>query len=154
MTDSNYDDIINLPHHVSRRHPQMSLYSRAAQFAPFAALSGYEEAIAETARCTVREAELIEDDRQLLDRKLSCLSSRLTEHPVVSITYFQPDMKKSGGKYMIATGIVREIDERGRMIRMDDGKLICIDTIAAMESEVFAPDGDQLSENGPAVLSW
>ena len=95
----------------------------------------------------------MEDDRQLLDRKLSCLSSRLTEHPVVSITYFQPDMKKSGGKYMIATGIVREIDERGRMIRMDDGKLICIDTIAAMESEVFAPDGDQLSENGPAVLS-
>ena len=88
----------------------MSLYSRAAQFAPFAALSGYEEAIAETARCTVREAELMEDDRQLLDRKLSCLSSRLTEHPVVSITYFQPDMKKSGGKYMIATGIVREID--------------------------------------------
>ena len=141
MTDSNYDDIINLHHHVSRRHPQMSLYSRAAQFAPFAALSGYEEAIAETARCTVREAELMEDDRQLLDRKLSCLSSSLTEHPVVSITYFQPDMKKSGGKYMIATGIVREIDER-------------IDTIAAMESEVFAPDGDQLSENGPAVLSW
>ena len=63
MTDSNYDDIINLHHHVSRRHPQMSLYSRAAQFAPFAALSGYEEAIAETARCTVREAELMEDDR-------------------------------------------------------------------------------------------
>lgn len=89
MTD-NYDDIIHLPRHVSKRHPQMSLYNRAAQFAPFAALTGYGAAIAETARQTSPKIEMMEDDRQLMDRKLSILSSHLEEEPTISITFFSP----------------------------------------------------------------
>lgn len=89
MTD-NYDDIIHLPRHVSKRHPQMSLYNRAAQFAPFAALTGYGAAIAETARQTSPKIEMMEDDRQLMDRKLSILSSHLEEEPTISITFSSP----------------------------------------------------------------
>ena len=87
MTET-YDDIIHLPHHVSKRHPQMSLYNRAAQFAPFAALTGYEEAIIETARLTAPKVDMMEDNQQLLDRKLALLSHSLREQPTVSITYF------------------------------------------------------------------
>lgn len=103
MTET-YDDIIHLPHHVSKRHPQMSLYNRAAQFAPFAALTGYEEAIIETARLTAPKVDMMEDNQQLLDRKLALLSHSLREQPTVSITYFQPDKKKSGGQYLTFTG--------------------------------------------------
>ena len=85
MTD-NYDDIIHLPRHVSKRHPQMSLYNRAAQFAPFSALTGYGDAIAETARQTNPKIEMMEDDRQLMDRKLSILTTYLEEEPAITIT--------------------------------------------------------------------
>ena len=105
MTET-YDDIIYLPHHVSKRHPQMSLYNRAAQFAPFAALTGYEEAIIETARLTAPKVDMMEDNQQLLDRKLVLLSHSLREQPTVSITYFQPDKKKSGGQYLTITGVI------------------------------------------------
>lgn len=96
MTD-NYDDIIHLPRHVSKRHPQMSLYNRAAQFAPFSALTGYGDAIAEAARQTNPKIEMMEDDRQLMDRKLSILTTHLEEEPTITITYFQPDGRKDGG---------------------------------------------------------
>ena len=139
MTDS-YDDILHLPHHVSKRHPQMSLYNRAAQFAPFAALAGYGEAIAETARPTVPEVELEEDGRRLLDRRLIELATCLAGHPVVSITYFQPDARKAGGTYVVAKGVVKEIHDDGRMIQMEDGGLIRIDAIVALEGDVFLPD--------------
>ena len=139
MTD-NYDDIIHLPRHVSKRHPQMSLYNRAAQFAPFAALTGYGAAIAETARQTSPKIEMMEDDRQLMDRKLSILSSHLEEEPTISITFFQPDGRKAGGHYLTITGVVKAIRTNERIIIMKDRKKISIDAIVGLEGEVFSPN--------------
>ena len=138
MTD-NYNDIIHLPRHVSKRHPQMSLYNRAAQFAPFSALTGYGEAIAETARQTNPKIEMMEDDRQLMDRKLLLLTNHLEEEPMVSITFFQPDGRKSGGQYLTITGVVKAIRTNERIIIMKDRTKISIDTIVGLEGEVFSP---------------
>ena len=139
MTD-NYDDIIYLPRHVSKRHPQMSLYNRAAQFAPFAALTGYGEAIAETARQTAPKIEIMEDDRQLMDRKLLLLTNHLEEEPTITITYFQPDGRKSGGQYLTITGVVKAIRTNERIIIMKDRTKISIDAIVGLEGEVFSPN--------------
>ena len=94
-----YDDIINLSHHVSSRHPQMPMMNRAAQFSPFAALTGYDDAVRETARLTDEKIELDEYEKEELDRKIQWLGSHLDEHIPVSITYFQPDDRKAGGTY-------------------------------------------------------
>ena len=93
----NYDDIIDLPHHVSETHPPMSRADRAAQFSPFAALTGYDAAVRETARMTERRIELDEGVKAELNARLNCILEHLSEHPQVSITYFMPDEKKSGG---------------------------------------------------------
>ena len=137
MTD-NYDDIIHLPHHVSKRHPQMSLYNRAAQFAPFSALTGYEEVIAETARQTNPKIEIMEDDRQLMNRKLSILTTCLEEEPTITITYFQPDGRKDGGQYLTITGVVKAIRTNERIIILKDKKKISIDAIIGLEGELFS----------------
>lgn len=139
MTET-YDDIIHLPHHVSKRHPQMSLYNRAAQFAPFAALTGYEEAIIETARLTAPKVDMMEDNQQLLDRKLALLSHSLIEQPTVSITYFQPDKKKTGGQYLTVTGVIKCIRDSERIIRMADGKRVSIDTIISIDGDIFSSE--------------
>lgn len=139
MTET-YDDIIHLPHHVSKRHPQMSLYNRAAQFAPFAALTGYEEAIIETARLTAPKVDMMEDNQQLLDRKLALLSRSLREQPTVSITYFQPDKKKTGGQYLTITGVIKCIRESERVILMADGKRLSIDTIISIDGDIFSSE--------------
>lgn len=139
MTET-YDDIIHLPHHVSKRHPQMSLYNRAAQFAPFAALTGYEEAIIETARLTAPKVDMMEDNQQLLDRKLVLLSHSLREQPTVSITYFQPDKKKSGGQYLTVTGVIKSIRDSERVILMADGKSVSIDTIISIDGDIFSSE--------------
>lgn len=139
MTET-YDDIIHLPHHVSKRHPQMSLYNRAAQFAPFAALTGYEEAIIETARLTAPKVDMMEDNQQLLDRKLALLSRSLREQPTVSITYFQPDKKKTGGQYLTITGVIKCIRDSERVILMADGKRVSIDTIISIDGDIFSSE--------------
>lgn len=139
MTET-YDDIIHLPHHVSKRHPQMSLYNRAAQFAPFAALTGYEEAIIETARLTAPKVDMMEDNQQLLDRKLALLSRSLREQPTVSITYFQPDKKKTGGQYLTVTGVIKTIRDSERVILMADGKSVSIDTIISIDGDIFSSE--------------
>ena len=139
MTD-NYDDIIHLPRHVSKRHPQMSLYNRAAQFAPFAALTGYGAAIAETARQTSPKIEMMEDDRQLMDRKLSILSSHLEEEQPKYNNFFKPDGRKDGGQYLTITGIVKAIRTNERIIIMKDRKKISIDAIVGLEGELFSPN--------------
>lgn len=139
MTET-YDDIIHLPHHVSKRHPQMSLYNRAAQFAPFAALTGYEEAIIETARLTAPKVDMMEDNQQLLDRKLALLSRSLREQPTVSITYFQPDKKKTGGQYLTVTGVIKTIRDSERVILMADGKCVSIDTIINIDGDIFSSE--------------
>lgn len=129
-----YDDIIALPHHVSARHPRMTIAERAAQFSPFAALTGYEAAIHETARLTDRRIELDESEKEILDEKLRDLSERLSDQPEVSITYFRPDGRKMGGAYLIAAGVVKRIDEFKHIIMMKDGRRIPIDEIIEIDS--------------------
>ena len=106
-----YDDIINLPHHVSAKYPQMTLENRAAQFAPFAALTGHNDAIKETARLTDRKADLDADEIEMLDRKLQYIRDNITTAPAVTITYFVKDKKKSGGEYRTVTTNVKKIND-------------------------------------------
>ncbi len=119
-----YDDIIHLPHHVSTRHPQMTAADRAAQFSPFAALTGYEAAIAETARLTERKPELDENKKEELDIKLQMIREHLSMKPEAAITYFVPDSRKAGGSYLQVSGIVKKVDEREHLIIMEDGTSI------------------------------
>ena len=137
-----YDDIIDLPHHVSGRHPQMSLYNRAAQFAPFAALSGHDAAIEETARLTEEQRELTQGEREVLSRKLNCLLQR-NDSPTVGITYFQPDGRKSGGSYRTVTGTIKKVDDIGGKLLLTDGTVIPLDTVSDMHSEIFDRADDQ-----------
>ena len=95
--NTQYDDIIHLPHHVSKTRPQMSMLDRAAQFSPFAALTGYEDAIQETGRLTDERMELSDEDRELLDRKWHYLQEIISDRPEITVTYFVPDEKKAGG---------------------------------------------------------
>ena len=106
---SRYGDIINLPHHVSPTRQRMSMHDRAAQFAPFAALVGYDDAVAETARLTETRPELDAQENKELDMRLRYLADHLKEQPVVHIRYFMPDERKSGGAIMEFNGIVRKI---------------------------------------------
>ena len=106
-----YEDIINLPHHVSKTRKPMSLYNRAAQFAPFAALTGYDDVIKETSRITEQRIELSEELKNMLNQKIKLISENIKLQPKVSITYFVPDNKKSGGVYKTISGNVRRIDE-------------------------------------------
>ena len=124
-----YDDIINLPHHVSSAHPRMSMLDRAAQFMPFRALTGYEDAVQETARLTDEKIELTEDEKSILDRKLQELADRITSQPQVTLTYFQPDKKKTGGAYVSVTGQLRKIDDFEGVLILVDGKRILIEDI-------------------------
>lgn len=132
-----YDDIINLPHPVSTNHPHMTIQDRAAQFAPFAALTGHNAAIRETARLTDRRMELDSDYKAVLDEKLQMLHEEIERHPGISVTYFQPDEKKSGGAYVTTTGIVKKIDIYEQTIVMTDGLKISMDEIIELDSELF-----------------
>ena len=107
----NYDDIINLPHHVSERHPHMSVSDRAAQFAPFAALTGYGDVIKETARLTETRPELSEDEKARMDQTLRAVLNTQGENAGIVVTYFVPDARKSGGAYRRAAGKLRRVDE-------------------------------------------
>ncbi len=132
-----YEDIINLPHHVSQRHPQMPLEERAAQFSPFAALTGHAAAIQETARLTDERIELDEDAKCALDEKLRILQEHLEERPKVSITYFRPDAKKAGGAYITAAGWIKRIDGYSRTVLLKPDTLIPIEDIYEIECSLF-----------------
>ena len=136
MTRS-YDDIIRLPHHVSLKHPHMTNIDRAAQFSPFAALTGYDAAIKETARLTVEKVELNEDIKDALSDRLQIIAERIKEHPEITITYFQPDAKKNGGAYATSIGTVQKIDEYDRIVVMTDGTAIPIDEIISIDGPIF-----------------
>ena len=127
-----YEDIINLPHHVSKTRPQMSMLDRAAQFSPFAALTGYDAAIKETGRLTDEKIELDEEALTALDMKYQLLINALDDAPEVTITYFQPDERKAGGKYITATGAVKKVDDFERRITMQDGTKIPMDDVYDM----------------------
>ena len=132
-----YDDIIHLPHHTSASHPHMSAYDRAAQFSPFAALTGHDAAITETARLTDKRVELDEYSKADLNQRLCIIQEHLDEQPEVSITYFQPDNKKSGGAYITAAGCVKKIDDYKRTLILQDDTKIPIEDILAIEGEMF-----------------
>ena len=132
-----YEDIINLPHHVSATRPQMSMMDRAAQFSPFAALTGYDDAIKETGRLTDEKIEMDEDRKAALDMKQAYLIEMIDEQPEISITYVLPDTKKSGGAYVTVTGNLKRFDEYERLLILTDGKKIPMDDIADIESDLF-----------------
>lgn len=132
-----YDDIINLPHHVSRKHPQMSLLNRAAQFSPFAALTGHDAAIRETARLTDSLAELGEYRKEQLDAQLQLIIKNLDQHPECEITYFQPDHKKDGGSYVTIRGRIKKIDEYEHLITFTDGTALPIKHLFSIKAELF-----------------
>ena len=128
-TNSKYDSIMNLPHHVSTTRPQMPMSDRAAQFAPFAALTGYDSAIKETGRLTDERIELDEEALTALNRKYQLLINALADAPEVTIIYFQPDERKAGGQYVSATGTVKKVDTFGRRILLQDGTRIPLDSV-------------------------
>lgn len=128
-----YDDIINLPHHVSDSRAHMSMYDRAAQFAPFAALSGYEDAVKETARLTTRKTELEDYAREQLNAKLTEIFGCEADQAEYTVTYFKPDENKSGGAYIDVSGKIVKIDSFNKLIKMSDGTIIPIDDVYNIE---------------------
>ncbi len=132
-----YDDIIDLPHHVSTTHPHMAAIDRAAQFSPFAALTGYDAAIKETARLTDERVELDESMKDALSNKLQIIADRLKEHPEIAITYFQPDGKKNGGTNVTAVSAAKKIDKYERVVVMADDIVIPIDDIISIDGQIF-----------------
>lgn len=132
-----YSDIINLPHHVSENRPHMSMRDRAAQFSPFAALTGYDAAVKETARLTDQRAELDEEMKQNISERLNLIQENLTAAPTVEITYFVPDECKEGGAYCTATGTVKKIDDIQRLVILTDGTDIPIDEIIEISGAMF-----------------
>ncbi len=136
MTD-NYDDLLNLSHPTSKTHPRMSRLDRAAQFSPFAALTGYDDAVKETARLTDRRIELDEDKLAVLDERLRLVLAWEDDPPLVSVTWFQPDRRKEGGTYVTTQGHIRKVDELKRVLVMEDGSKIPVDDIVDLDSEIF-----------------
>lgn len=128
-----YDDIINLPHHVSATRPHMPILDRAAQFQPFRALSGYEDAVQETARLTDEKIELTEEEKALLDARLQRLADEISNQPKVTLTYFQPDKKKTGGAYVCVTGQLKKIDDLEGALILLDGKRVLIEDIVDIQ---------------------
>ena len=142
----NYDDIINLKRPVSK-HPKMSLYQRSAQFAPFAALTGYEGQVKETARLTDRRIELDEEMKLILDLKIQVIKEMLSDNPEVEITYFIPDTKKDGGKYETIINNVKKIDSYNEHIIMQNNLKIEIKEIININSNIFKKQYNEDFEN-------
>lgn len=123
--NNKYDDMLHMPHHVSKTHPHMSMHNRAAQFSPFAALTGFESIIQETSRQTTQRIELDESAKEALNEKLQRLLQVLHVHPKISIIFFKPDEKKDGGEYICITGTVKKIDNSSASIRSNGGHPPC-----------------------------
>ncbi len=132
-----YDDIINMPHHVSETRPHMPLIDRAAQFSPFAALTGYDAAVVETARLTDQKLELDETQKEHISEQLFFLQERVSEQPEATVVYFVPDEKKAGGAYVTASGKIKKIDEYTQMLSFTDGTEVPFDSIYLIQSEVL-----------------
>ncbi len=132
-----YEDILHLPHHVSKERPHMSMLDRAAQFSPFAALVGYEDIIDETARLTTPERELDEAEKAELDRRVGILAAHLGEKPVVTVEYFVPDAHKSGGSYRTRTGALVRISPVRKILTLADGTSIRFKDVVGIESDLF-----------------
>lgn len=135
--DNRYNDIINLPHYRSKKRPHMSNYDRAAQFSPFAALTGHDEAIRETARLTDKKIELDETTKTILNEKFNFIMEHIYNQPEISVTYFVPDTLKDGGEYVVFTGKVKKYDYYNKILHFFDGTQIMIYDIIEIESEIF-----------------
>ena len=133
-----YSDIINLPHHVSKNRSQMSMRDRAAQFAPFAALTGYDDVVKETARLTYKKIELLDEQVAILNEKILLLNEKIKDNPEITIIYFIPDKKKEGGAYISVKGIVKKIDEYNKLITMQDGRKIDMENIFDIQGDIFS----------------
>lgn len=139
-----YDDIIHLQHPVSGTHEHMSVHDRAAQFSPFAALTGFDGAIQETARITVQKIELDETEKAILDEKLRIIQEQLSRQQEVEFLFFRPDELKTGGEYISVRGTVNKIHEYDRVVVMQDGIRIPIDEIVDITGEIFQITDDIL----------
>ena len=128
-----YDDIINLEHHVSTKHSRMSLENRSAQFAPFSALTGYEEAVKEEARVTESRIDIDEEAKIEVNEKLNYIIKHLDKNIIVSVTYFEKDKKKQGGSYKTIKGIIKKIDDFRKTIEMQTGEIIKIEELKKIE---------------------
>lgn len=135
---SDYKDIINLPHHQSIKRPHMSQYDRAAQFSPFAALTGHDAAVKETARLTDERILLDESQKAILNEKLQMALMLQAKKPIVTITYFQPDNKKDGGSYIMNSGVIVKIDEYEHKVIFEDKTSIDIETIFEIDGEIYS----------------
>ena len=136
-----YNDILRLPHHVSASRKPMSRLARAAQFAPFAALSGYDAEVQEAGRLTEPFIELDEYEKEALNARLQLLAQHLSEKRTVSAVYYQPDVRKEGGAYVTLTGIVKKICDYERRLILTDGTVIPLDSLIALEGDLFAEQG-------------
>ena len=132
-----YDDIIHLPHPEPSTHPRMTMENRAAQFSPFAALTGYDEATREEARLTDEKKELSNDMIEMLDARLAVLEQHLKEHPSITVTYFHQDEKKSGGRYITVSGNLKNLDGVKHTLHMTDNTKIPIEDIRLIECDLF-----------------
>ena len=137
MGNGKYDDIINLPNPTPTCRPRMAALDRAAQFAPFAALTGYDAVVEEAARLTDARLELSEDMKTMLNGKMQMILDDLDNEPFVTITHFLPDKRKAGGAYVDVSGIVEKIDEYERCIIMKDETKIPIEQVRAIDGELF-----------------
>lgn len=132
-----YEDIIHLSYRGSPTRPRMSPTERAAQFSPFAALSGHAAAITEAGRLTQPKIELGEDSRAILDRKQQLLLPHLNSRPEICVTYFRPDPRKEGGQYITARGRLKKIDPLSRVLVLTDGTVIPTQEISELDSPLF-----------------
>lgn len=133
----NYDDIINLPRHQSLAHKHMSMNDRAAQFLPFAALTGYDASILETARLTAEKKVLSNEDKLEISNQINILNSHIKERPTVYITHFVPDSKKDGGCYQVIEGKIKKIDDYTKQIIFENNVRIDINCIYSIKSSII-----------------
>ena len=129
ISKGKYDDIINMSHHISKKHPRMSLENRSAQFAPFAALTGYEDEVEETARITDKRIEITDEIKSKINMKLQIIQETIKTNPKVTITYFISDNKKEGGSYKTVTSNVLKIDQYKKLVVLKDNTKIFISDI-------------------------
>ena len=140
IKEDNYEDIINLPHYTSKKYPRMSLEARSAQFAPFAALTGYDELLIETARLTNERIEIDETIKVIIDSKLQIIKEHIKEMPLITFMYFAPDTQKDGGKYVTIMGKVKKIDKYRNVLVLDNKTEIPIDEIIDINGEIVKND--------------
>lgn len=137
----NYDDIVNMSRPVSKKHIPMDIEKRAAQFAPFSALTGYEDSIDETGRLTDRRIELDENEKMILDEKMSEIINNKDASKEINITFFVPDERKEGGKYVTACGQVKKVDIYKRTVELSSKEVISIDDIFEIRGSDTLTDG-------------